>query len=298
MREFPFARVVGLFVVSAAVVSVIAIVGLGLSHGWLVPKVRLWAIFDGYAYVRAGDPVTLAGFTVGEVHDMSLSPELQIVAQLSVEKEYLSYLRRGTVAIQEPPLLLGPGRVRLQPSDTGPLLEPEDTLETISFEGPIPLTVTAIDVTRNLTAALSNLRDISENLISLTAGLAHPDSSFRRAMRATADLTEAFAGGEGLIAALGTEKQLRTRVDSALISATSLAHELRDFLGQTKDLFATSETLMTEAGLTAHSLSETAALMAAELAPLILELRRTLEKLETTWPVESDGSLHDQEGDW
>jgi len=44
VREFPFAKIVGLFIISAGLIAAVVLVGLGINQGWMVPKICGWLL--------------------------------------------------------------------------------------------------------------------------------------------------------------------------------------------------------------------------------------------------------------
>jgi len=283
--ERSFARPVGIFIVVALVISLAAMIGIGLRHGWLVPKDPIYAIFEHTAFVQPGDPVTLAGFTVGDVHDIVLLPDFRLFVDMRVEQKYFSYLNTGTIAVQEPALLIGSGKIRLQPGQSGVNLEPGDTLESVSFDFELPMALAAVDISNNVTNAISNMRMTTENVAALSSSLAHPDSSLGRMMRAMADLMEAYAYGDGLVRALATESGIRTEVDSTLVATRELMDRMNNLLVDTDRLITTSESLLVQTSLSTRAVSEQAGQLTEDIRPLLLELRQLIEMTRRSWPL-------------
>ena len=287
MTEKSFARPVGIFIIVALILSLAAMIGIGLRHGWLVPKEPLYALFEHTAFVHPGDPVTLAGFTVGDVHDIVLLPDFRLFVDMRVEQRYFSFLTKGTIAVQEPAFLIGSGKIRLQPGAEGGGLEPGDTLESVSFDFELPMALAAVDISNNVTNAISNLRTTTEHIESLSGTMAHPDSSFGRMMRAMADLMEAYAYGDGLVRALATEPDIRRQFDSTLTVSRELMRRMNTLLVDTDRLITTSESLLVQTSLSAREVSEQTGRLTEEIRPLLMELRQLIELARNSWPITS-----------
>jgi ABC-type transporter Mla subunit MlaD len=283
MKEAPFAKAVGIFVFGAGIIAVVAIIGLGLHQGWLIPRVTLWTVIESAEFVRVGDPVTLAGLTVGEIDRLTLTDELRIAAALKVERRALTHVRRGTVARVEPPLLIGSGKVVLVPGSEGESLADGDTLPAISAGGLGALTTSAQGILGRADSLAAHLEAISADLAPLTASLAHPDSAFRRMLRSTAHVLDAAAAPGGLVTSLSGRGPLRMQVDSTLVAARAAAEGLTEVLGKVNLLLDSSDSLLQALDAVARSAAESAPQVRDELLPLLQELRLTLEQTRASW---------------
>ncbi|MBN1422941.1 MCE family protein [Candidatus Fermentibacteria bacterium] len=279
MRETPFVKVVGLFVLGAGIMAVAAIVGLGVRQGWLIPRATLWTMLDSAEHLRVGDPVTLAGLTVGEIDRFVLTDKLRIAAALKVERRSLAHLKRGTCARAEPPLLIGAGRIVLIPSGSGERVADGDTIPAVTGGGLARLTASAQPILDRADSIAALLHTIAAEMVPLTATLAHPDSAFRRILRSTASLLDMTAAPEGLLTSLAADGPLRIHVDSTLIAAQTAAEELAELLCRLNAMAATSDTLLRSLAQAANSAAETT----PELVPLLQELRLTLEQTRASW---------------
>jgi ABC-type transporter Mla subunit MlaD len=290
VTNFPFAKTVGLFIIVAGVSATAVLLGLGASRGWVTPRASVWAVFDEAQRMRTGDPVTLSGFQVGEVGSLSLTDDFRIVAELRIERRHLKHLSVKTVARAEPPLLLGPGEIRLRPDPTGAPLSPGDTLETEPTEDTQALVESVQGIMRKVDATMTNLQEVAASAAALTQGLAHPDSSFQRTVRAVAVLAEGLSEGEGLLPALLRSGSLTSRVDSTLAAAAVAARELHLLLNSVDHLVGSSDTLLVEAGSLTLLLEESATILNTELVPTLRELRLTLEKARSSWLLTGGGA--------
>lgn len=292
MRDAPFVKVVGAFVLGAGILAVVAIVGLGLRQGWMLPRSTIWTMLDSAEYLRVGDPVTLAGLTVGEIDRLILTDNLRISAALKIERRFFAHLRQGTVARVEPPLLIGAGRISLVPSRDGAELASGDTIVAEMGGGIGSLTLSADAILSRADSIAAHVEVISAELVPLTAALAHPDSAFRRTLRAAAQVMETMSAPGGLVPSL-LEGPLRN-ADSTLVAARAATENLRELLEKATRLAATSDTLLSTLAVLAETASETAPQLGAELLPLLRELRLTLEQTRSSWLL--GGKATDQTG--
>ncbi len=299
MREFPFAKIVGLFVISAGLVAATALVGLGINQGWIVPKITLFAVFDEAEYIKPGDPVTLSGFKVGEVGKLSLTEDLKVVAQLKIERRYMFHITSGAIARPEPPLLIGQGKIRLHPGTSLTPLARGDTLLTGQTEGIAILISSVQEILETADAAINNLLEISGSVAAMTQEFSHPDSSMNRILRATAKLAEDLSSGDGLIPALMSDMTFKMRIDSTLIAAADASRELALIMGNMDQLLSSADSLLFEVGSLARLVEESAPRLAQELVPVLRELRLTLEKTRSSWLLGGQDAKSDESpGQW
>lgn len=279
----PYSRIVGFFVISAGVVATAVLLGVGLTQGWFVPKITVYAIFNEAQFVKSADPVALSGFTIGEVGNLALTDDLRVIAELKIERRYMPHLSKTTVAHSIPPLVLGPGRIRLIPDPAGPPLSPGDTLASKHTQDVMVLIDALQEILPTVDKTLLNVQELTKNAAVMSDALAHPDSSLMRILRASADLTEALSGGDGLIPALISEVAVKDRADSALAAAVGTTRDVRELLRNVDHLLASTDSLLHEANTIAKVFGESAPQMTRELIPALRELRLTLEKARSSW---------------
>ena len=290
----PYSRIVGFFVISAGLVATAVLLGVGLTQGWIVPKVTVYAIFNEAQFVKSADPVTLSGFAIGEVGKLSLTDDLRVIAELKIERRYMPHLSKTTVAFSVPPLVLGPGRIRLIPDPGGQPLAAGDTLATRHAQDVTVLIDALQEILPTVENTLLNVEKLTENAAAMSDALANPDSSLMRILRASADLTELLSGGAGLIPALITEASLKAQADSALAAAADATRDIGGLLENVDRLLASTDSLLLQANTIARVFGESAPRMTAELIPALRELRLTLEKTRTSWLL--GGEPHDPAG--
>ena len=99
----------------ATVALVMGFLGaLWLARGGLAPGYPLHATFVWGAGLKQGQPVLLAGVTVGYVADVTLRPDGMLVVTMRVRKQY--QVPKGTTATIEPNGFFGDMLVALHPS--------------------------------------------------------------------------------------------------------------------------------------------------------------------------------------
>jgi len=230
---------------------------------------------------------------------MDGAEDLRVVAQLKIERRYMFHVTSGTIARPEPPLLIGQGKIRLNPGTSSTPLAEGDTLVTGQTEGISNLIGSVQEILETVDATISNLHEISGDVVTMTQGFSHPDSSLSRVLRATAGLTEDLSSGEGLISTLISDKTFRMRVDSTIIAGLDASRELEVIMRSMDQLLSSADSLLFEAGSLARHVEESAPRLAQELMPVLRELRLTLEKTRSSWLLGGQDAESDESaGQW
>lgn len=126
----------GIFTAFTSVVTIILASVIG-NFALFRPRYPVAAVFDDVTGLLAGDPVTLAGVTVGKVSGARVSKGLAIV-DMSIDRA-LKLPRSTTVEIRYRNLI-GLRVVSLDPGDgTAPFLAPGDRIPLEQTQGPLDL---------------------------------------------------------------------------------------------------------------------------------------------------------------
>lgn len=178
-----------------AVVAAVALTGVAAwRQGWFTPTVDLYIELPGAMGVQVGTPVKLKGFKIGEVHDLELSPELNVKAHLQIEARRLPLLSADAHARfgREGPI--GGKFVDVVPGlRGGPALAEGQTLpmETGSELDDVMATVKV--ALEKLAQAISKVDPILDDTKKLTAEASSASGSVRQSMGAMLANMEAIS---------------------------------------------------------------------------------------------------------
>jgi phospholipid/cholesterol/gamma-HCH transport system substrate-binding protein len=116
--------------ITAALAILAGVAGaLWLARGGLQPGYALYAKFAWGAGLKQGQPVLLAGMSVGNVDRVVLNPDGFVIVRLRIHKSFKVPL--GTTATIEPNGFFGDQLVALKPSRPNPkTLAPGDTIQS------------------------------------------------------------------------------------------------------------------------------------------------------------------------
>lgn len=91
-------RKIGIFIVVALSCIVLSVVLVGLQRELFTPKARLFFIADSGTDLVVGQPVKFKGFRIGKVENVSLNEGGKVEVKLTVNKEYLRFIRADSIA--------------------------------------------------------------------------------------------------------------------------------------------------------------------------------------------------------
>jgi hypothetical protein len=135
-------RFAGIFLLLAAALVVLFIVGAAVQNRWFAPRVTFHTHVLRGEGLREGSPVLLSGIEVGEIGTLTFMDDNRIDVELLVLEQHASRIRAGSKAVIR--RLLGIGEKRIQlvcPDDAGeplpagavlPADEPMDLLDAVS----------------------------------------------------------------------------------------------------------------------------------------------------------------------
>jgi phospholipid/cholesterol/gamma-HCH transport system substrate-binding protein len=119
-----------------AALAMLVLGGLWLARGGLTPGYSLYAKFPWGAGLKQGQPVQLAGVTIGFVDDVQLQMNGTLIVTLGIQRQY--QVPRGSTATVDPNGIFGDQLVALTPTtpaggmfargDTVPVGKPKPTI--------------------------------------------------------------------------------------------------------------------------------------------------------------------------
>ncbi len=155
---------VGIVIILALVILVVAIMAVGEESKLFVRKVYYKVNFPNASGLRKGSPVNLSGVQIGTVHEIYLPIDPQyrgIDIQIAVDRVYASRIRQGTKAsLKYLQILSGEKNIELSPGDSAkPVLAPGTI---IPVEEEMKFLETGENIAENLSEITNTLRTMLE----------------------------------------------------------------------------------------------------------------------------------------
>lgn len=135
-------RFAGIFLLLAAALVVLFIVGAAVQNRWFAPRVTFHTHVVRGEGLREGSPVLLSGIEVGEIGTLTIMDDNRIDVELEILEQHASRVRSGSKAVIRRLLGIGEKRIDLVSSDDAgdplpagaliPADEPLDLLDVVS----------------------------------------------------------------------------------------------------------------------------------------------------------------------
>lgn len=263
----------------ATVALVMGFLGaLWLARGGLAPGYPLHAKFTWGAGLKQGQPVLLAGVTVGYVAEVALRPDGMLVVTMRVRKQY--QVPKGTTATIEPNGFFGDMLVALHPATP--------TTETFAVGDTIPPGLAS----SSLGAVLARVDTLAGHLSALTGALRKQlvdDNGLAEIRQTVTRANSMFAEIRTLAAQQNAEltktqeafRRVANAVDSAQIDSTlrslqgaasSVSALTADFSATTTRLDSLIEKINSGPGTAGRLMND---------AGLYVDVRATLQRLDS-----------------
>jgi phospholipid/cholesterol/gamma-HCH transport system substrate-binding protein len=129
-------RKIGWFLLVAAAGLALMFVGLAMKQELFTPKSQLYFITQSGTDIKKGMAVKLSGFNIGRVESLALTEDANVKVTLSINNQYMKWVRRDSRARLAKEGLIGDTFVEIPPgSDGEPMLRHGDSIVFVRDEG-------------------------------------------------------------------------------------------------------------------------------------------------------------------
>lgn len=208
-----FDRYVGILVVFAVILTIVALVFVARGQQWFAKRVAYKVVFSKVQGLKPGTPVTISGMEVGHVNSFHLTPQSQVELSLDVLQRYKENIRQDSKATIASALLGGKTLEVTVGSPTQPVL-PEGSM--IPSEEPKEITDILKDI--DVKAPLKKLDDALDNLKSITAKLNDPRGELFSLLKNVEYVTSQLKNGQGNVGAILQDPKIHREITAALDS--------------------------------------------------------------------------------
>ena len=197
-----YETIVGVFVVASLLALLIMVLIIARQEGLFQEYLEYRAIFRNVSGLKVGSEVHLAGVTVGNVKDITISREGSILVTFQVIKKYSDRVRQDSQASIGYMGLLGEKSLDIT---TGSLFKP-----AIPPEGWVA-SVEPLDITQMLANAgpsLENLQKILNNIATLTGSLLGEKGGLAKNLDELLEILKKINTGKGSLGLLVNDPKL------------------------------------------------------------------------------------------
>jgi phospholipid/cholesterol/gamma-HCH transport system substrate-binding protein len=268
-----FDRYVGILVVFAILMAVVALVFVGRGQKWFAKRSPYKVVFSKVQGLKTGTPVTISGMEVGNVKSLRLDPQSKVELMIEVLQRYQGNIRQDSRAAISMALIGGktieitvgsPEKSPLPPGSTIPSLEPReitDLLKEIDLKG-----------------YLKKIDEVLDNLNSITHKLDDPKGSLFRTLGNLEFVTSQLKNGQGSVGAILQDPKMHGEINAAIAQARRSLSNVEEI---TRNAAQVSQTLPPLMGEVDRSVKEVPKLIEevkkalAELPPILEDVKKT-----------------------
>jgi len=268
-----FDRYVGILVVFAILMAVVALVFVGRGQKWFAKRSPYKVVFSKVQGLKTGTPVTISGMEVGNVKSLRLDPQSKVELMIEVLQRYQGNIRQDSQAAISMALIGGktieitvgsPEKPPLPPGSTIPSLEPReitDLLKEIDLKG-----------------YLKKIDEVLDNLNSITHKLDDPKGSLLRTLGNLEFVTSQLKKGQGSVGAILQDPKMHGEINAAIAQVRRSLSNVQEI---TRNAAQVSQTLPPLMGEVDRSVKEVPKLIEelkkalAELPPILEDVKKT-----------------------
>jgi len=268
-----FDRYVGILVVFAILMAVVALVFVGRGQKWFAKRSPYKVVFSKVQGLKTGTPVTISGMEVGNVKSLRLNPQSKVELMIEVLQRYQGNIRQDSQAAIAMALIGGktieitvgsPEKPPLPAGSTIPSLEPKDITDLLK----------EIDVK----GSLKKIDDVLDNLKSITHKLDDPKGPLFRILGNLEFVSSQLKNGQGGVGAILQDPKMHREINAAIAQVRRSLSNVDEI---TRNAAQVSQTLPPLMGEVDRSVKEVPKLIEelkkalAELPPILEDVKRT-----------------------
>jgi len=220
-----YETIVGVFVVASLLALLVMVLIIARQEGLFQEYLEYRTIFRNVSGLKVGSEIHLAGVTVGNVKDITISREGSIVVSFQVIKKYSDRVRQDSQASIGYQGLLGEKSLDITAGSLNkPAIPPEGWVASVE----------PLDITHMLAVAgpsLENLQKILNNIASLTGSLLGEEGGLSKTLDELRDIFKKINTGKGSLGLLVNDPKLYQETTQTFASARQLFTDLEQGKG-------------------------------------------------------------------
>ncbi len=249
-----YETIVGIFVVASLAVLLIMVLIIARQEGLFQQYMEYKAIFKNVSGLKPGSEVHLAGVTVGNVKDITISPGGTTQVTFHVIKKYSDQVRADTQASIGYMGLLGDKSLDLTAgTPSQPAIPPDGWVASIE----------PLDITQLLAKAGPSLEDLSKilhNLATISGSMTKPGGDITKILEQVREIVTKVNQGKGTLGLLVNDSTLYKETTQTVSGAKKIVGEVdKNFFGKgakTQQTLTNLHSTVSNASKTASNLQE------------------------------------------
>jgi len=268
-----FDRYVGILVVFAILMAVVALVFVGRGQKWFAKRSPYKVVFSKVQGLKPGTPVTISGMEVGNVKSLRLDPQSKVELMIEVLQRYQGNIRQDSQAAIAM-ALIGAKTIEITVgSPEKPLLPPGSTIPSLE-----PKEITDLLKEIDVKGYLKKIDDVLDNLKSITNKLDDPKGPLFRTLGNLEFVTSQLKNGRGSVGAILQDPKMHGEINAAIAQVRRSLSNAEEI---TRNAAQVSQDLPPLMGEVDRSVKEVPKLIEelkkalAQLPPILEDIRKT-----------------------
>ncbi len=279
-------EMVGLMVIAAIVVFMVAVLGSGRVREWLDPGERLKVILpaDGLFGLSEGADVEILGTTAGKVVRIVIDPDEQMFAEVQIQNGMEQFVRRDSAAtIRKRYGVAGAAYLEIARGRGPPLDWDYAVITAVADRAPTATLAALIDeVQKRVLPVIDDTHEAIRALAIVANDLKDPEGDLKEMLGSLNDITGSIARGEGAVGRLMTREELADNLETMLADLKQVVQQIHPILeslgGTARNISDLSVKISSEADQLPE-LSETVQRLLNSLNAVVEDLGRTAPEL-------------------
>ncbi len=286
-------RIVGIFVVLAALFLVASVIVLGANQRWFAKDYRFVSRFGSAAGIAPGTPIMLKGFQIGKIDRIRLNEDNEVDVEFSIYDSYYGKAKvNSLLELVTSPIGLG-SQLLFHPGKGEEILEEGAFVATAnSPEGEALIEQELVDIPvkdDTVTRLLGNINPLIENLNKTVVTVNRTLTEVNRALagqssgplgRMIEDAADTVAGVEALVGGVrGDAEAIVSKANDLAASLERITRNLEDTTAALRDPTGLVPRLLDPKGSVKTLLDDKNALYNSILGS-VAEIQRTLKNIQ------------------
>ena len=213
---------VGFFILLSSILIVISVLYVIDKKGVFEPHIQYQLIASNAENIEKGMPILFSGFEVGQVEDLGLHENGEVLITISVPKYNTKWLRSGALFILENPLI-GKAKITVKSSMNNPPLEEGLILRMYIKDG-------INEIITNIHPVVLELQSIVSNINTLSHSLSDQNASFQTSLKHIDTFSGKLASSPSVLASVTGDQHSAVELQKAITNLNLVLDEMHSII--------------------------------------------------------------------
>ncbi len=216
---------VGFFILSTSLLIIVFLVYVIDKKGMFESHTQYRLIASNAENIEEGMPILFSGFEVGQVEDLGLYENGEVLVTISIPEHNKKWLRSDARFLLENPLI-GKAKITLRSSINYPPLEEKVILRMQIKDG-------INEIITNIQPVILELQNIVSNINALSDSLADKNASFQTSLKHAETFSQRLASSPNLLHTVTGDEKSASRLHQAISQLNLALEDIRSLVQNT-----------------------------------------------------------------